>query len=143
MHQAGSRAPPNLFYAPGAQGETVLRVSLQVRHCCLLPAKRRCAAKSRYDTACSWKLQKGAAGCESGRRGVRRDGGGAGSGPGGSRYAFESARLPAFATYPCLPGCARAWAARASASEMTPACLKIQLPGQSTFYKVIFFLKAG
>lgn len=71
-------------------------MSLQVRHCCLHPAKRRCVAKSQYDTACSWKLQKGAAGCESVRRGARRDGGEAGSSPGGSRYAFDSARLPAF-----------------------------------------------
>lgn len=95
LRWAGSCAPLNLFYALGAQRETVLPVSLQVRHCCLLPAKRCCVAKSRYDTACSWKLQKGAAGCESVGCGARQDGGGAGS-------TREGAGMPL--TQPgCLP----------------------------------------
>lgn len=80
--RAETCAPPNPFYAFGIQRDMVLCVSLQVRHCCLLPAKRHCVAKSQYDTACSWKLQKGAAGCESVRRGARQDGGGAWEGAG-------------------------------------------------------------
>lgn len=122
MRRAGSRTPLNLCYALGVQRETVLCVSLQVRHCCLLPAKRRCVAKSQYDTACSWKLQKGAAGCESVRRGARRDGGGAGSGLGGSRYAFDSAGLPAFPPSPfcqaALMDCLRVL------SPPSPLCLR-------------------
>jgi len=119
LRRAGSRAPLRLLSAPGAQRETALRVSLQVRRCRPLPAKSlRGAAKSRYDTACSWKLRKGAAGCESVREAGRR------------RREQVCLRLGQPAHLP-LAVCASSLLACPSAWERTPACLKIQLSGQT------------
>lgn len=128
MHVAGSCTPLNVFSALGAQRETVLCVSLQVRHCYLLPAKRRCVAKSLYDTACSWKLRKGAAGCESVRRGASRmapEPAAAWEGAGMllSQPGCPPFHLPLCAGLNLHMGCLRVLP-HPSASEMTPACLK-------------------
>lgn len=138
MLWAGSCTPLNVFSALGAQRETALRVSLQVRHCCLLAAKRRCVAKSQYDTACSWKLRKGAAGCESVRRGMSRmvpepAAAREGAGMPLTQPGCPSFHLPLCAGLHLHMGCLHVLP-HPSASEMAPACLRNY---QTTFCKCL------
>lgn len=90
LGRAGSRTPST---PPLGPRETALGVWLQVRHRCL-PAKWGCGAKSQYDTACSWKPLRGAAGCESGGDGARRE-------PAAAWPARQQVRLAAFPLRPC------------------------------------------
>lgn len=79
-----------------------------------------------YDTACSWKPQKGAAGCESVRCGERRDGGEAREGAG--MPLTQPDRPPAF---PPSPSCRAALAQRLPApplSSPAPPLQKWHLP---------------